>query len=66
MSLIAFEDAVRAHFANPPATWHIQPDPEGWNIVDAHGAVLDTCATAVDRLSGWLSRGGHSSLILPM
>lgn len=46
MSLIAFEDAVWAHFANPPATWHIQPDPEGWNIVDAHGAVLDTCATA--------------------
>ncbi len=46
MSLIAFEDAVRAHFANPPATWRIQPHPEGWNIVDVHGAVLDTCATA--------------------
>lgn len=46
MSLIAFEDAVRAHFANPPATWRIQPHLEGWNIVDVHGAVLDTCATA--------------------
>jgi len=46
MSLIAFEDAVRAHFANPPATWRIQPHPEGWNIIDVHGGILDTCATA--------------------
>lgn len=45
MSLMAFEDAVRAHFVNPPATWHIQPHPEGWSIVDVHGAVLDMCAT---------------------
>lgn len=47
MSLVAaFEDAARAHFASPPATWRIQPGPGGWNIVDLHGAVLDTCATA--------------------
>lgn len=46
MSLVAaFEDAARAHFASPPATWRIQPGPGGWNIVDLHGAVLDTCAT---------------------
>lgn len=46
MSLIAvFEDAARAHFANPPATWRIQPGPGGWNIVDLHGAALGTCAT---------------------
>ncbi|KDE96668.1 hypothetical protein Y900_031105 [Mycolicibacterium aromaticivorans JS19b1 = JCM 16368] len=46
MSLDAvFEDAARAHFANPPATWRIHPGPGGWNIVDLHGAVLDTCAT---------------------
>ena len=45
MNLVAFEDDVRAHFANPPATWRIQPDRDGWSIVDIHGAVLDSCAT---------------------
>jgi hypothetical protein len=39
MSLVAvFEDAARAHFANPPATWRIQPGPGGFSIVDLHGA----------------------------
>lgn len=45
MSLVAFEDATRAHFANPPATWRLQPGPGGWHVVDLHGAVLDTCVT---------------------
>lgn len=46
MSFVAvFEDAARAHFASPPATWRIQAGPGGWNIVDLHGAVLDTCAS---------------------
>lgn len=46
MSFVAvFEDAARAHFVNPPATWRIESGPGGWNIVDLHGVVLDTCAT---------------------
>lgn len=46
MSLVAaFEDAARAHFASPPATWRLQPGPGGWHVVDVHGAVLDTCVT---------------------
>lgn len=47
MSLVAFEDAARAHFTNPPATWRLQPGPGGWHVVDVHGAVLDTCVTLV-------------------
>ncbi|MCV7224791.1 hypothetical protein [Mycolicibacterium komossense] len=48
MSLTAaFEDAARAHFSNPPATWRLQPTANGWNIVDLHGAVLDTYPTQV-------------------
>lgn len=47
MSLAVFEDAARAHFSNPPATWHVVPIHEGslWNVVDNHGAVVDRCAT---------------------
>ena len=30
------------------------------------GISVARLAPGVDRLSGWLSRGGHSSLILPM
>ncbi|WP_084055116.1 hypothetical protein [Mycobacterium avium] len=45
MSLVAFEDAARAHFTNPPATWRLQPGTGRWHVVDVHGAVLDTCVT---------------------
>jgi hypothetical protein len=46
MSLAAFEDAARAHFANPPATWRIQPAPDSsWDVVDNHGAIVESCRT---------------------
>lgn len=49
MSISAFEDAVRAHFANPPATWHVQPAPDcSWSVVDVHGAPVERCSTQAD------------------
>lgn len=47
MSLVVFEELARAHFANPPAAWHIQstPDSFSWNVVDIHGAPVATCLT---------------------
>ncbi|MFQ2879826.1 hypothetical protein ACX9NJ_28050 [Mycobacterium sp. ML2] len=47
MSLAVFEDAARAHFSNPPATWQVLPHREygGWQLVDNHGAIIDRCLT---------------------
>lgn len=47
MRLAVFEDAARAHFSNPPATWQVLPDREcgGWQLVDNPGAILDRCLT---------------------
>jgi len=45
VSLVAFEDSVRAHFSHPPHAWQIQRSHEdySWNIVDVHGAILESC-----------------------
>jgi hypothetical protein len=46
MSLAVFEDVARAHFSNPPATWHVVPTDKGsWNVLDNHGAIVDSCPT---------------------
>lgn len=47
MSLAVFEDAARAHFSNPPATWQVLPHRGygGWQLVDRHGAIIDRCVT---------------------
>ncbi|MBS9535594.1 hypothetical protein KIH27_18570 [Mycobacterium sp. M1] len=46
MNLVAFEDAARAHFANPPAGWHVQRGRStGWNLIDSHGALVARYAT---------------------
>lgn len=70
MSFVAvFEDAARAHFVNPPATWRIESGPGGWNIVDLHGAVLDTCATLAQaeecRHSGPSAQSWHRRTLAP-
>ncbi|MFL0289394.1 hypothetical protein ACJH6H_29700 [Mycobacterium sp. SMC-21] len=41
------------------------PPASGLQLLKLHGS-LNWRYSGVDRLSGWLSRGGHSSLILPM
>ncbi|MGV7724182.1 hypothetical protein PJN26_11215 [Mycobacterium kansasii] len=46
MSLAVFEDAARAHFSNPPATWYVVPaEGAGWCLVDNHDAVIDWSQT---------------------
>ncbi|MGV7724204.1 hypothetical protein PJN26_11325 [Mycobacterium kansasii] len=44
MTIAVFEDTVRAHFSNPPATWQVQQAAHGWwNVVDNDGALVCRC-----------------------
>ncbi|MDP7707418.1 hypothetical protein [Mycobacterium sp. TY815] len=46
MSLAVFEEAARAHFANPPVTWYVVAAQEiGWRLVDNHDVVVDRAPT---------------------
>lgn len=48
MSLAAFEQAARRHFANPPATWTVhRVAPRNWQVRTRGGAVIDRSTTKV-------------------
>lgn len=46
MSLAAFHDTALVHFCNPPATWRIDHDRNGWwTVTDVHGAPIERYQT---------------------